>query len=96
VRASKESWGRGLVIEDVWIDKKKGYEDWEPHIQAIRNERGDLAIRFCYYKRKPSGRRGVFVRSPMFVYDFTLKDLRKEVKKYKVEVIPDLLTMLTG
>jgi len=44
------------VIEDVWMDvkdnenleKHKRYEEWEPHIQAIKTDRGELALRFCY------------------------------------------------
>jgi len=94
LEVSPEPWGRGWVIEDVWVDKKEKYEDWEPHLQAIKNERGDLAIRFCYWMRKPDGERGDFVNRSMFVYDFTIDDLREEAKKTKAEVILMLLKRL--
>jgi hypothetical protein len=90
-RRGEEPWGRGWIIEDVWIDKKDKYENWEPHIQAIKNEQGDLALRFCYWKRKPDGTRGDFVRSPMLIYDWTIEDLREEAKKHKAEIILMLL-----
>lgn len=32
----------GWIVEDVWIDKYKG---WEPHIQALKHENGDLSLR---------------------------------------------------
>ena len=75
----------------MWIDKKDGYEDWEPHVQAIKNEAGDLAIRFCYWTRKSDGSRGDFAHSPMFVYDSTIEDLREEAKKHKAAVVLMLL-----
>ena len=69
------------------MDKSEKYKTWESHVQAIKNQRGDLALRFCYWKRKPDGSRGAFVRSPMFVYDYTTEDLRDEAKKHKADVI---------
>jgi hypothetical protein len=82
-----EDWGRYSLLEDVWIDKQEGYEDWEPHVQACKHEDGDLSLRFCYWKRKEDGTKGVFVRSPMFVYDRTLEMLRDEAKKHKADII---------
>jgi hypothetical protein len=82
-----EPWASGYRIEDVWIDLKEKYEEWEPHVQAFKNEEGALALRFCYYKRKPDGSRGRFVNSSMMVYDWTIEDLRQEAKKCKADVI---------
>ncbi|MCQ5373713.1 MAG: hypothetical protein NO515_01615 [Candidatus Methanomethylicia archaeon] len=87
IEVSEEPWGLGWIIEDVWVDKKEGYETWEPHVQAIKNEDGDLALRFCYWKRNPDGTRGGFVNSAMFVYDRTIDDLREEAKKNKANII---------
>ena len=84
---SEDPWGRGWILEDVWIERQEGYEDWEPHVQAIKNERGDLALRFCYWKRKSDGSRGDFVHSPMFVYDWTIDDLREEAKKHQAQIV---------
>jgi len=84
IEVSQEPWGRGWIIEDVWIDKKKGYETWEPHLQAIKSERGDLALRFCYWERKPDGSRGRFRNVAMFIYDYTPEDLRDETKKHSL------------
>jgi hypothetical protein len=86
IKVSEESWGNGFVLEDVWIDKIEGYEHWEPHVQAIKNERGDLALRFCYWKRE-NGQRTGFVNSAMFVYDSTMEKLRDEAKKNKADII---------
>ena len=87
IAVSEQPWGRGYILEDVWIEKKDKYEDWEPHVQAIKNEEGDLALRFCYWKRKPNGSRDGFVNSAMFVYDWTIEDLRNEAKEHKADVI---------
>lgn len=92
---SGEPWGRGWILEDVWIDKKKRYETWEPHVQAIKNEDGDLALRFCYWKRNPDGSRDGFVNSAMFVYDWTIIDLREEAKKHKADIILMLFKKLS-
>jgi hypothetical protein len=83
---SPESWGHGYILEDVWIDNKKGYEDWEPHVQAFKNEDGSLALRFCYWKRV-NGQRANFVNTAMFVYDYTMEDLRDEAKKGEADII---------
>ena len=87
IDVSAEPWGRGWILEDVWIDKKKKYETWEPHVQGMKNEDGDLALRFCYWKRNPDGSRGGFVNSAMFVYDWTIDDLREEAKKHKADIV---------
>jgi hypothetical protein len=87
INVSDESWGNGYILEDVWIDKKIGYEDWEPHVQAIKNERGNLALRFCYWKRDDDGKRAGFVNSAMFVYDDAMEALRDEAKKNKADII---------
>lgn len=87
IAVSEQSWGRGYILEDVWIEKNDKYEDWEPHVQAIKNEEGDLALRFCYWKRKPDGSKDGFVNSAMFVYDWTIEDLREEAKKHKADII---------
>lgn len=87
IDVSGEPWGRGWILEGVWIEKKDRYDDWEPHIQAIKNEDGDLALRFCYWKRNPDGSRDGFVNSAMFVYDWTIEDLREEAKKQKADTI---------
>jgi len=84
---SQEPWGSGWVLEDVWIEKKEYYETWEPHVQAFKNEDGDLALRFCYWKRNPDGSRGRFVNSAMFVYDYTIDDLREEAKKNNADIV---------
>lgn len=94
IGVSEEEWGRGWILEDVWIDKKGRYKEWEPHVQAIKNEGGDLALRFCYWKRKKDGSRGQFVNSAMFVYDWTIKDLREEAKKHDARVVLMLFKML--
>lgn len=86
-KEEEQTWGRGWILEDVWIEKKDGYEDWEPHVQAIKNEEGSLALRFCYWKRKPDGSRDGFVNSAMFVYDWTIEDLREESKKQKADTV---------
>jgi hypothetical protein len=98
-RKGEKAWGRGWVIEDVWMDRKEDpelppdrrYEAWEPHIQAIKNERGDLALRFCFWKRNPDGSKGAFVRAPMLIFDWTIEDLREEAKKCRAEIILMLL-----
>ncbi|MFZ7137860.1 MAG: hypothetical protein ACOWW1_05530 [archaeon] len=95
IEVSEEPWGCGWILEDVWIDKSDEYSDWEPHIQAIKTEQGDLALRFCYWKRKPDGSRGGFVNSAMFVYDGTMKDLREEAKKQKADIILMLFKKLS-
>lgn len=87
IDVSDEPWGSGWILEDVWIEKKDYYEDWEPHVQAIKNKDGDLALRFCYWKRNPNGSRGRFVNSAMFVYDWTIDDLREETKIHKANII---------
>ena len=81
----------GYIIEDVWIDKKSLYEEWEPHVQAIKHDNGDLSLRFCYWRRNPDGSRGDFARVPMFVYEWTIKDLVHEAKKHNAEIILMLL-----
>lgn len=91
IKARKGPW---LIIEDVWIEKKDKYEEWEPHVQAVENNRGVLALRFCYWKRNTDGSKGVLVRSPMLVYDFTIEDLREEAKKHKAKVILNLFKKL--
>lgn len=91
------------MIEDVWMDvkdnenleKHKRYEEWEPHIQAIKTDRGELALRFCYWNRNPDGSKGAFIRVPMFIYDWTIEDLREEAKKHKAEIILMLLKKFT-
>jgi hypothetical protein len=85
---------RGQIIEDVWIGKKRKYEDWEPHIQAIQHDRGDMSLRFCYYKRK-RGKTGPFVNTAMAVYDWTIEDLMKEVRRCKAKAILSLLEKLS-
>jgi len=87
IEVSEDPWGRGWILEDVWIDKKEGYETWEPHVQAIKFEGGNLALRFCYWERKPHGGRGKFRNVAMFVYDYTLEELREEAKKHKADII---------
>jgi len=82
---------QGFVIEDVWIEKREKYEDWEPHVQAIKHNNGDLSLRFCYYKRKPDGTKGDFPNVSMAVYDWTIEDLKAEVRKHKAEIILLLL-----
>ena len=77
----------GWILEDVWIDKKEGYEDWEPHVQAMKYEDGELALRFCYWKRNPDGRRGGFVNRVMWVYESTMEDLREEAKEHNADII---------
>ena len=81
----------GYIIEDVWIDKKDRYEEWEPHVQAIKHDNGDLSLRFCYWKRNPDGSRGDFMRVPMFIYEWTIKDLAQEARKHDAEIILMLL-----
>jgi len=95
MEVSDETWGQGWILEDVWIDKKARYSDWEPHVQAIKNEDGDLAPRFCYWKRKADGTRGGFVNSAMFVYDWTIDDLREEAKKNKADTVLMLFRKLS-
>lgn len=98
-----EAMWRGWIIEDVWLDRKEDetlpphrrYETWEPHIQAIKNEEGDLALRFCYWLRKQDGGKGRFIRAPMLLYEWTLKDLVEEAKKCEAQVILMLLKRLT-
>lgn len=87
IEVSDEPWGRGWILEDVWLEQSDPYEDWEPHVQAIKNEDGNLALRFCYWKRKPDGSKGRFVNSAMSIYDWTLDDLREEAKKHKANII---------
>ena len=87
VKVQGSLWERGWIVEDVWLDKSDVYESWEPHVQAVRNEQGALALRFCYWKRNPDGSRGGFVNSAMFVYDWTIEDLREEAKKQKAYTI---------
>ena len=82
---------KGYVIEDVWIEKGKKYDDWEPHVQAIKHDNGDLSLRFCYYRRKPDGTKGEFVKVPMTVYEWTIEDLKAEARKHKAEIILLLL-----
>ena len=92
---SDEPWGIGVMLEDVWIDRREGYEEWEPHIQAMKNNEGNLALRFCYYRRKPDGSRGGFVQSPMWIYDTLLEDLREEARIQKADVILALFQKLS-
>jgi hypothetical protein len=90
---------RGVIIEDVWLDIKedetlpphKKYETWEPHIQAIKSEEGDFILRFCYWKRNPDGSRGRFIRVPMHLYEWNIKDLVEEAKKCRAEIVLMLL-----
>lgn len=82
---------KGYIIEDVWIDKKERYEEWEPHVQAIKHDNGDLSLRFCYWKRNSDGNRGDFARVPMFIYEWTIKDLVQEARKHNAEIILMLL-----
>lgn len=82
---------KGYVIEDVWIEKKRKYEDWEPHVQAIKHDNGDLSLRFCYYRRKSNGKKGDFVKVPMTVYEWTIEDLKAEARKHNAEIILLLL-----
>jgi hypothetical protein len=49
MKVSEEPWGRGIRLEDVWIDE---YETWEPHVQAFKHDDGSLSLRFCYWKKK--------------------------------------------
>ncbi len=84
---SNEAWAKGWILEDVWIDKKEGYEEWEPHVQAVKNERGDLSLRFCYYRRNPDGSRGAFVNVAMFIPSWTIEDLKEEAKKHRADII---------
>ena len=94
MKVSEEPWGRGIRLEDVWLEKSAGYENWEPHVQAFKHDDGSLSLRFCYWKRNEDGNRGGFVNSAMFVYDETLEALRDEAKKYKANVILDLFKKL--
>jgi len=57
---------------------------------------GDLALRFCYWERKPDRSRGRFRNVAMFVYDHTLEDLRDEAKKHKADIILMLLRKFAG
>ena len=82
----------GWIIEDIWIDK---YEDWEPHIQAIKHSNGDLSLRFCYYKKEADGTRGRFVHTPMFIYTWLINDLVQEAKKHDANIILALLQKFT-
>lgn len=77
----------GWIIEDVWIDK---YEDWEPHIQAIKHDNGDLSLRSCYWLKEKDGNKK-WVYAPMFVYEWTIEDLREEIQKAKADIIKMLL-----
>jgi len=94
VKVQGSLWERGWIVEDVWLDKSDVYESWEPHVQAVRNEQGALALRFCYWKRNLDGTRGVFVRSPMLIYDSTIEDLRDEARKHRAHTILILLNKL--
>ncbi len=95
IQVREEPWGSGWILEDIWLDDVDKYGSWEPHVQAIKNERGDLALRFCYYKRKPDGTRGRFVNSAMFVYDWTMDDLREESKINNAHIILSLFERLS-
>lgn len=84
ISVGEDPWGQGYILEDVWVEN---YEGWEPHVQAIKNEEGNLSLRFCYWKKNPDGSRGGFVNRTMFVYDETLEALRDEAKKHKADII---------
>jgi len=55
--------------------------------------RGDLMLRFCYWKRNTDGSRGAFINRSMIIYDWTIDDLREEAKKHKADIILMLFKM---
>ena len=77
---------KGWIIEDVWVDK---YDGWEPHIQAIKHENGDISLRFCAYLK----REGKSIWSPytFCFYDWTINDLKEEINKCNADIIKMLL-----
>jgi len=42
-------------------------------------------------ERSPDGSRGDFMRVPMFIYEWTIKDLAQEARKHDAEIILMLL-----
>jgi hypothetical protein len=82
---------RGWIIEDVWISK---YRSWEPHLQAIKHENGDLSLRYCYYKKE--GKKRIWVPMPSFAYEWTIDDFRREIKHTKAVVVEALLKRFIG
>jgi hypothetical protein len=79
---------KGWIIEDVWVDK---YDTWEPHIQAIKHENGDLSLRMCVYLKESKEAKPTWSPYSFCFYDWTIEDLREEIKKHKADVIRMLL-----
>ena len=78
----------GWIIEDMWIDK---YDTWEPHIQAIKHENGDLSLRMCVYTKESKDAKPTWSPYSWCFYDWTIEDFREEIKKCKADVIKMLL-----
>ncbi len=66
-------WGGGWITEEARSETP--YH--EPSIQLLAYDSGDRAIRFCYYHD------GMYQGGPLILSENNLKDLRKEIRKYK-------------
>ena len=78
-------WGGGQVVEEVSVMRPH----WEPTIQLLRYEDGEVSLRFCYYHGPRFG------RGPMMVSVEDLKELKAQARDSAPRIF-ELLEDLAG